>query len=69
MSPRAQGGPALEAPGPLPLAAPCAAGYVPAMRRYQQLEDLPATAKGASIAIGNFDGVHLGHQAVIDAAP
>ncbi|MFT7509403.1 MAG: riboflavin kinase/FMN adenylyltransferase, partial [Sulfitobacter sp.] len=24
--------------------------------------------KGASVAIGNFDGVHLGHQAVIDMA-
>ncbi len=24
--------------------------------------------KGASVAIGNFDGVHLGHQAVIDLA-
>jgi len=25
-------------------------------------------AKGATVAIGNFDGVHLGHQAVIDIA-
>ena len=24
--------------------------------------------KGASVAIGNFDGVHLGHQSVIDIA-
>ena len=24
--------------------------------------------RGASAAIGNFDGVHLGHQAVIDIA-
>ena len=29
---------------------------------------LPASARGASIALGNFDGVHLGHRAVIDAA-
>jgi riboflavin kinase/FMN adenylyltransferase len=29
---------------------------------------LPATARGASVAMGNFDGVHLGHRAVIDAA-
>ena len=30
----------------------------------------PATAipKGAVVAMGNFDGVHLGHRAVIDAA-
>lgn len=25
-------------------------------------------ARGASVAIGNFDGVHIGHQAVIDIA-
>ncbi|MCJ8138732.1 bifunctional riboflavin kinase/FAD synthetase [Falsirhodobacter halotolerans] len=30
--------------------------------------DLPAPARGASVAMGNFDGVHRGHQAVIDLA-
>jgi len=30
--------------------------------------DLPETAKGAAAAIGAFDGVHRGHQAVIRAA-
>lgn len=29
---------------------------------------IPPEARGASAAIGNFDGVHLGHQAVIDLA-
>src|SRR5262245_51498960 len=29
---------------------------------------VPADARGASIALGNFDGVHRGHQAVIAAA-
>lgn len=29
---------------------------------------LDAGARGASIAMGNFDGVHLGHRAVIDLA-
>lgn len=29
---------------------------------------LPDSARGASIALGNFDGVHLGHQAVLTAA-
>jgi len=31
-------------------------------------EPLPAALKGAVIAIGNFDGVHRGHRAVIAAA-
>lgn len=28
-------------------------------------KDLPAAARGAAVALGNFDGVHLGHQRVI----
>jgi len=35
------------------------------IRRYA---GLPPEARGAAIAIGNFDGVHRGHQAVIAAA-
>ncbi|MEX1235357.1 MAG: bifunctional riboflavin kinase/FAD synthetase [Roseovarius sp.] len=38
------------------------------MRIYRDFKAVPATAKGASAAIGNFDGVHLGHRAVIDLA-
>jgi riboflavin kinase / FMN adenylyltransferase len=30
--------------------------------------DVPSAMYGASVAIGNFDGVHKGHQAVLDAA-
>lgn len=36
------------------------------MRRLRDPSDL-ATAPGVVAAIGNFDGVHLGHQAVLDA--
>jgi riboflavin kinase/FMN adenylyltransferase len=30
--------------------------------------DVPAALRGATVALGNFDGVHLGHQAVVRAA-
>ncbi|MGI9439027.1 MAG: adenylyltransferase/cytidyltransferase family protein, partial [Parvibaculales bacterium] len=32
---------------------------------FRSLTDLPDTARRAVLAIGNFDGVHLGHQQVI----
>ena len=38
------------------------------MRIYRHYNDLPAHHLGAAIAIGNFDGVHLGHQKVITTA-
>ena len=38
------------------------------MRIVRQYVDLPAEVRGASLAIGNFDGVHRGHQAVISEA-
>jgi len=38
------------------------------MRIYRHFETLPDDARGAAIAIGNFDGVHPGHQAVIGEA-
>ncbi|MCC5956840.1 MAG: bifunctional riboflavin kinase/FAD synthetase [Natronohydrobacter sp.] len=38
------------------------------MLRFHHWQDLPETARGASVAMGNFDGVHRGHQHVIDLA-
>ncbi|WP_282025044.1 bifunctional riboflavin kinase/FAD synthetase [Limimaricola cinnabarinus] len=38
------------------------------MRILSDLSDITATDRGAAAAIGNFDGVHLGHRAVIDLA-
>jgi len=38
------------------------------MRLLRHSSDVPAEARGAVVAIGNFDGVHLGHRAVIQTA-
>ena len=38
------------------------------MHIYRHYETLPAEARGAAIAIGNFDGVHKGHCQVIHEA-
>jgi riboflavin kinase/FMN adenylyltransferase len=38
------------------------------MRILRHFEDVPAELKGAVVAVGNFDGVHRGHQALIAAA-
>lgn len=38
------------------------------MRIYRHYETLPEQARGAAIAIGNFDGVHKGHCQVINEA-
>jgi riboflavin kinase/FMN adenylyltransferase len=38
------------------------------MQVHKHWNDIPAAARGTSVAMGNFDGVHRGHQAVIDRA-
>ncbi|UXU74222.1 bifunctional riboflavin kinase/FAD synthetase [Paracoccus sp. SMMA_5_TC] len=38
------------------------------MRIHKDWKALPIDARGATVAMGNFDGVHLGHRSVIDTA-
>ncbi len=39
-----------------------------ALHRVDHWKDLPPEARGASVALGNFDGVHRGHRQVIAEA-
>jgi riboflavin kinase/FMN adenylyltransferase len=38
------------------------------MRLFRHYTEIPVEARGAVVALGNFDGIHRGHQAVIAAA-
>lgn len=38
------------------------------MQVFKSYDDIPANAHGAAVAMGNFDGVHLGHQSVLALA-
>jgi riboflavin kinase/FMN adenylyltransferase len=38
------------------------------MRLIRNIDDVPAAMTGGVVALGNFDGLHLGHQQVIGAA-
>ncbi len=38
------------------------------MRQYHHWQGLDKSARGASVALGNFDGIHRGHARVIDLA-
>lgn len=38
------------------------------MKIFRHYDEVPTALKGAVVAVGNFDGVHLGHQALIAEA-
>ena len=38
------------------------------IRIFHDWRGLPEDARGATVALGNFDGFHLGHQAVVGRA-
>ena len=38
------------------------------MERLRSLDDVTDAHRGATLAVGNFDGVHLGHRAVLEQA-
>lgn len=38
------------------------------MAIFRHTADVPEEARGTVVVVGNFDGVHLGHRAVLDAA-
>ncbi len=38
------------------------------MQIWRSLDDVPATSAATAVVIGNFDGVHLGHQHVVREA-
>ena len=38
------------------------------MKLYRSLDEVPETERGCVLTIGNFDGVHLGHKAIISVA-
>ncbi|HEX2526226.1 MAG TPA: bifunctional riboflavin kinase/FAD synthetase [Geminicoccus sp.] len=39
--------------------------HLPGMQVHCHLDHLPKAARGLALAIGNFDGVHLGHRAIL----
>ena len=43
-------------------------GYETQMRVLRHFSNIPADLKGCTVVIGNFDGVHRGHQTVIGRA-
>ena len=50
------------------LARICGGGYSNPMRIISDYQFVTDIDRGATAAIGNFDGVHLGHRSVIELA-
>jgi riboflavin kinase / FMN adenylyltransferase len=46
----------------------CVVPYSPAMQRLDGGSTVPDAFRGGIVALGNFDGFHLGHQAVVGRA-
>lgn len=42
--------------------------HLPHMQIHRHLDRLPPAARGLALAIGNFDGIHLGHRAILGRA-
>ncbi|HEY1722303.1 MAG TPA: bifunctional riboflavin kinase/FAD synthetase [Magnetospirillaceae bacterium] len=38
------------------------------MRLFRHFDETPGAVRGGAVALGNFDGLHRGHRAVLDAA-
>lgn len=55
----------MTAPGRLTVADRAGAWGLPSLFTIENFNDFPAALRGAFLAVGNFDGVHLGHARLV----